>query len=235
MTISRTAHELQEILDTQPQVCPVCLVVARAIRRHIDAIFYEMVNDPPLREAIRKAGGFCKPHAHLVMEQADALGTSVIFRDVLRTELHAIDEGQYDRPPNTVSSVARILDGSIPGRAPCPICREERGREELTVDSLLEGVRQPRFAALYEQSGGMCLPHFRLAFLRCRDTLAWRPVLDVQRTATTRLVGELEELSRKFDYRYSDESVGEESDAWKRALNMTSGWPEGHTGTGSDL
>jgi hypothetical protein len=233
VTISRTAHELQEILERRPDVCPVCLLVARAIRRHIDAIFYEMVNDPPLREAIRKAGGFCKPHARLVLEQADALGTSVIFRDVLRTELHAIDEGQYDRPPNTVSSVARILDGSLPGRTQCPICREERGREEITVDSLLEAVRQPGFASVYERSGGICLPHFRLAFLRCRDTLAWRVILDVQRTAITGLVGELEELSRKFDYRYTDEAVGEESDSWKRALNVTSGWPEGYTGTGS--
>jgi hypothetical protein len=224
---TRTAQELRRIIEAEPRACPICLLVGQEIRRQIDAMFYELVNDPPIRDAIRKAGGFCRPHARLVMEQADALGTSVIFKDVLHSELGAIDEGRYDRPPNTIGSVARILDGSLPGRAPCPICREERGQEEMAVDSLLRALRDREFAAVYERSAGMCLPHFRLAFLRCNDTIAWRQVLEVERTAISRLAGELDTLARKFDYHAAGEVVGEESDAWKRALKITSGWPEG--------
>jgi hypothetical protein len=201
--------------------------VAAAIRRHIDSLFYELVNDIPTREAIRKSAGFCKPHSLLVAEQADALGTSLIYGDVLKNELTALDDGQFDRPPNTVGTVARILDGSMPGRAACPVCREERGQSEIAIDALLEGMRHDEFAAAFERSAGLCLPHFRIAFLRARDPIAWRRVLDVERTALARLTAELQTLARKYDYRNAEEEMGDESDAWRRALFLASGWPEG--------
>lgn len=224
--ISRTSAELHRLIETDPGRCPVCSFVSAAIRRHIDSLFYELVNDVSTRETIRKSAGFCKPHALLVSEQADALGTSLIYGDVLKNELGALDEGQFDRPPNTVGAVARILDGSVPGRAPCPVCREERGQGEIAVDALLEGVRHDDFAASYEHSVGLCLPHFRIAFLRARDPSAWRRILDVERTTLTRLRAELDTLTRAFDYRYAEDEVGEESDAWRRALFLAAGWPE---------
>lgn len=224
--ISRTAQELQRHLDRTPEVCPVCSVVAESIAHYIDAVFYELVTDPPIRESIRKAGGFCPAHARAVERQADALGTSLIFADVLRNEIRSMDNGQWDRPPNTVGTVARILDGSLPSRPPCPICREERGREEVVVDSLCEGLRAPRLADAWERSSGLCMPHFRLAFLRCRDTVAWRRILDQQRRSLTDLAGELEELARKFDYRSSSDSAPADGAIWKRALKVTSGWTE---------
>jgi hypothetical protein len=159
-----------------------------------------------------------------VERQADALGTSLIFMDVLRNEVRGMDNGQWDRPPNTIGAVARILDGSLPSRPPCPICREERGREEVVVDSLCEGLRVPELADTWERSSGLCMPHFRLAFLRCRDTVAWRRILDVQRRSLTDLAGELERLARKFDHRAAPDSSSPDGDVWKRALKVTSGW-----------
>lgn len=225
--ISRSSDELQGLIQSQPDRCPICTFVEGAIRRHIDTLFYELVTDIPTREAIRKSVGFCKPHSLLVAEQADALGTSLIYGDVLKNELLALDEGQFDRPPNTVGTVARILDGSMPGRAACPICREERGQAEIAIDALLEGVRHDEFADAFERSAGLCLPHFRITFLRARDPVAWRHVLEVERTTLTRLTGELQVLARKYDYRSAGGEVGEESDAWRRALYLAAGWPEG--------
>jgi hypothetical protein len=226
--ISRSSDELHRLIQSDPTRCPICRFVTVAIRRHIDTLFYELVTDITTREAIRKSAGFCKPHSLLVAEQADALGTSLIYGDVLKNELTALDEGQFDRPPNTVGAVARILDGSMPGRAPCPVCREERGQAEIAVDALLEGVRHEEFAAGFERSAGLCLPHFRIAYLRARDPSAWRRVLDVERTALTRLTDELKALARRYDYRYTEEeTTGEESDAWRRALFLAAGWPEG--------
>jgi hypothetical protein len=225
--ISRSSDELHRLIQSQPGRCPICSFVGVAIRRHIDSLFYEMVNDIPTREAIRKSSGFCKPHSLLVAEQADALGTSLIYGDVLKNELTALDEGRFDRPPNTVGAVARILDGSMPGRAPCPVCREERGQSEIAIDALLEGMRHDEFAADFERSAGLCLPHFRIAFLRARDPVAWRRLLEVERTALTRLTAELQALARKYDYRNSAEEMGDESDAWRRALFLAAGWPEG--------
>jgi transposase len=224
--ISRTSDELRRTIEKHGSVCPICRHVGEGIRRHIDSLFYELVNDIQTREAIRKSGGFCRPHSAMVAKQADALGTSLIYGDVLGNELKALDEGQFDRPPNTVGAVARILDGSVPGRAPCPICREERGQADVAIDALLEGMRHEDFAAAFERSVGLCLPHFRMAFLRARDTATWRRILDVERTSLTRLRAELKELSLKYDYRNAGEEVGDESDSWLRALFLAGGWPE---------
>lgn len=226
--ISRSSDELHRLIQSQPDRCPICSFVAIAIRRHIESLFYEMVNDIPTREAIRKSAGFCKPHSLLVAEQADALGTSLIYGDVLKNELTALDDGQFDRPPNTVGAVARILDGSMPGRAACPACREERGQSEIAIDALLEGMRHDEFAAAFGRSAGLCLPHFRVAFLRARDPAAWRRVLEVERAALARLTGELQALARKYDYHNAEVEMGDESDSWRRALFLAAGWPEGN-------
>jgi hypothetical protein len=223
---SRTASELQFRLDRHPDRCPICDFVSAAVARHVDALFYELVTDPPVREAIRKAGGFCRRHADVVALQADALGSALILGDVLRSDLRAMDEGEFDRPPNTVGTVARILDGSLPGRAPCVVCRQERGLEEMAVDSLIDGLHDPETIAAFERSSGLCLPHFRLAFRRCDDSVVWRRVLDTERAALTRLTGELDVLARHFDHQAPAAEVGAEADAWKRALYATSGWPE---------
>lgn len=225
-SLSRTADELRSRLQRRPDRCPVCDFVSHGIRQHVDSLFYELVTDPPVREAIRKAGGFCRPHARLVEQQADALGTSLILGDVLDTELRAMDEGEFDRPPNTAGPVARILDGSLPGRAPCVVCRQERGLEELSVDSLVEGLRDPAFGDLFQRSSGLCLPHFRLCFRRCDDTIAWRRVLDTERAALTNLTAELRRLAQRFDYHSQPGEMGPEADAWRRAVRMTSGWTD---------
>jgi hypothetical protein len=225
--ISRSSDELHRLIQSHPDRCPICGFVAGAIRRHIDTLFYELVNDIPTREAIRKSAGFCKPHSLLVAEQADALGTSLIYADVLKNELTSLDDGQFDRPPNTVGTVARILDGSVPGRTPCPVCREERGQAEIAVDALLEGVRHQAFASAFQNSSGLCLPHFRIAFLRARDPIAWRRVLEVERAALGHMTEDLQGLARRYDYRYADDAGGDESDAWRRALYLAAGWPEG--------
>lgn len=225
--ISRSSDELHRLIQSDPARCPICSFVTVAIRRHIDTLFYELVNDIPTREAIRKSAGFCKPHSLLVAEQADALGTSLIYADVLKNELTSLDEGQFDRPPNTVGTVARILDGSVPGRTPCPVCREERGQAEIAVDALLEGVRHEAFASAFERSAGLCLPHFRIAFLRARDPIAWRRILEVERATLSRMTDDLQALARRYDYRYAGEDGGDEPDAWRRALYLAAGWPEG--------
>lgn len=220
---SRTAQEIEQELKRVPDLCPLCGVVARGVAHYIDTVFYELVTDRPTREAIRKAGGFCAAHARAVERQADALGTSLIFADILSNEVRGMDDGRWDRPPNTVGAVARILDGSLPSRGLCPVCREERGQEEIVVDSLCEGLRDPELAALWGHSGGLCLPHFRLAFLRCRDSLAWRRILDVERRSLAELERRLQELARRFDYRSADAPDDTESDVWRQALRVTSG------------
>lgn len=225
--LDRTAYEMQRLLLRRPEICPICQVTADGMAKHIDALFYERVTDVGTREAIRKARGFCRFHARLVSQHADALGTSLILQDVLVNELRAIDAGEFDRPHNPAGRLSRFFDSSAANTgnlAPCPICVAEQEMESRAVDSLISALPDRKFALVFRGSAGLCLPHFRLAFCACSDDEAWKIVLEMARDSIARLSSELEELTRKSDYRFSEEGMGVESDSWRRALDKTSGW-----------
>jgi hypothetical protein len=232
-TLSRTAFELKRIWEAVPRICGICRFVTSSIEQRVDSLFYENVNDPPTREEIRKAGGFCRYHAHFINQQADALGTAIILRDVLTNHLRTIDSGEYDRPTSAPSGLGRLFDGrqadswerEIKCRS-CPICDFERDVTDLAIDSLLEGLADRRFAEIFGKSDGLCLAHFRLAFARARDHPQWTKVLDTEKRALQRLTHRLAELARKHDYRFKDEPIGEEVTSWREALNTSSSWVE---------
>ena len=180
--MSRTAFELKRALERTPHACPTCTFVDEGVRNHIDALFYERAVDVSTRETIRAARGFCRHHARLVSRHADALGTALIFRDVLVNDLRDLDGGMYDRPAAKPGQFARFFEGrsGLRPRTPCPLCVVETDIELLATDNLLEGLEDAEFAASYRQSDGLCIPHFRFAFERCRVQEAWKTVLETE-------------------------------------------------------
>jgi hypothetical protein len=80
---SSTYHDLLAACN-QPG-CPACTLVQRAVQGYLKSIFYENVNDPETRLELRHTLGFCSDHAWLLLdtEIGDALGTSIIYHDVV--------------------------------------------------------------------------------------------------------------------------------------------------------
>ena len=222
--MSRTAFEMKHALQRVPHACPTCTFVDGGVRDHIDALFYERATDVATRKTIRSARGFCRYHARLVSNHADALGTALILQDVLINDLRDMQNGMYDHPPIKLGRVARFFDskGGLPLRSPCPLCVVEQDVEALATDSLLEGLSDDEFSTLFRQSDGICIPHFRLAFERCRDQRSWTIILETEQASMGRITHELEELARKYDYRSHDKPQGDEARAWRRALDLTS-------------
>lgn len=233
--LSRTAFELQHLLESKPRFCVLCQFIAQSTTHYVDGLFYENVNDKQTREAIRQARGFCRYHAQFIARQADALGTALIVNDILTNDLRALDGGTYDRPGAVSAPLfGRLFDRDEEGSVvveevqcpPCVICKAERDLQELAVDSLREGLGDGAFARIFAASGGLCMPHFRLAFARGRDDASWATVLTTQRRALRDLTAQLQELARKHDYRFREEPQGEEMRSWQQGLNATSGWIE---------
>jgi hypothetical protein len=222
--MSRTAFEMKRALQRSPHACPTCTFVDDGMRNHIDALFYERATDVATRERIRSARGFCRYHAGLVSDHADALGTALILQDVLINDLRDLQKGMYDRPAAKPGHLARFFDskGGLSPRAPCPLCVIEAEVEILATDSLLEGFDDAEFVALFRQADGLCIPHFRSAFERCHDESRWRPILETEQAMLSRITQELEELARKYDYRSHDKPQGAEAGVWRRALDLTS-------------
>jgi len=125
-------------------------------------------------------------------------------------------------------SCARLREVVTP-RGECRACRDCRSAEETFAwaftRSLSSGESDGVFRDLFRKSGGLCLPHFRLALLRVEDESARDLLVEVQRQKMGHLLAELAEYLRKHDYRYAHEPYGLEADAWIRAIALFTGEP----------
>lgn len=229
--LSTTAFELQRIWREGNDTCGICRVVGRDVARHIDALFYENVNDAPTRDTIRRAGGFCRYHAGAIIRQGDALGTAIILRDVLTAQLRSIGEAPAPAPGGLLKFAQVFKDEGedtwqkeIKCR-PCPICDAERDITATVIAGLLRALRDAEFAALFTGSARLCVGHYNLTMARA-DTDRRSQVREVMIRTLRDITGRLAELARKHDYRFADEPQGEEMRSWRTALNISSSWIE---------
>jgi len=105
-------------------------------------------------------------------------------------------------------------------KARCYLCTFARRSEVEDLRTILEFMGEAAFAGAFDRSAGLCLPHLYAAMAVGRD----HPNLGILLAAHERrwqdLAWELEEFSRKFDYRYADEARGRESSSWHRVLEV---------------
>jgi hypothetical protein len=220
--MGRTAQQMSELLERNPDTCPVCGFVGRQIRAYIDAVFYEQVTDVDVRARIREAGGFCRYHARLVSEQRDALGTALIMRDLIVNRLRAMasGEGRAGR-----GGLGRLLTGDRrPQRALCPFCDAEREMDALALDSLMRALADDaEFAARFDRSAGLCIPHFDLAADTFSSRPGWSRVQAVQRRGLEELAARLDVLAQSYDHNKRELVADADVGSWRRALGITSG------------
>jgi len=215
--------------------CPICRLGAETAERYLDGLLWEMVNDPGVREKVRKAQGFCNAHAWLMTRvRGAALGVAIIHHDVLSTLVETLGSATVN-DPSPVQAVRNALAGErAPGgsaaasrlepRGECPACVQVSGAEERHVDALLGNLlRDEQFRALFRASDGLCQQHLRRALLRAREGAAVDALIGAQREIWERLVAQLSEFVRKNDYRFCHEPMGVEGDAWLRSIAALSG------------
>ena len=217
--------------------CPVCRLEQHSVQRYLDNKFYENVNTPAWRDQLRASLGFCEEHASLAVEKrlGDALGFSIIYRDILNSILVHLKRGTA--PPRTERRGISLL-GKIPEEAQtliermfsaftprkrCSVC-EHRDKTTRTLLSVLVGeMKEPEMVKALESSDGLCLPHLRLALEHIRDVSACEALLHIHSQKLENLKSELEEFIRKNDYQFAAEGFGKEGDAWLRAISMVTG------------
>jgi uncharacterized protein DUF6062 len=213
--------------------CALCALALRSMRRYFEALGYESVNDPGIRDAIRAARGFCEVHARMLREARDALGTAIIHRDVVSTAIGALDELAY-RPTSLGDLLRQAIGsertGSTNGRAdvlapqqPCPACMRRQTTDQVYVDALLQHLTDDDLLPGFRHSAGLCLPHLRLALQRTPDAATFDRLKTAQLTIWQHLARELDEFIRKQDHRFAAEPLGDERNAWSRAVDLVSG------------
>ena len=231
---TRTAHSLLEAC--RKPGCPVCRLEQRSVERYLDNQFYENVNKPAFRDGLRASLGFCNEHAWLAVDQrlGDALGFTIIYRDVINGILGRLEEQVpsrasrrwavlLERMPIQVRSLMERMLYALTPQKRCPACQY---REEVThnmISVLLSELKAAEMVNALQAPDGLCLTHLRLAVEHVKDVSACEMLVAIHREKLENLKTELTEFIRKSDYRFMAEGFGKEGDAWLRAIGMMVG------------
>ncbi len=218
-------HELQA--SYQAVTCPICSLLARSERRYIDITLYEHVTDVKWRSEVREARGFCTLHMERVLATGrSAVGASLVAGDIFKTlrDLLGAQGSAGARAFGRLRSAIGANNGLaavLRPQRPCPLCAYLEDLGKVYVAALLDDLQSEDGRVQYEQSVGLCVPHLTMAAERGGGGL--QMLLDHQARVWEGLEKELAEFTRKQDYRYRDEEMGPEADAWQRAWRLLSG------------
>ncbi len=212
--------------------CPVCTLVEQGALKTLDGLMYEQVNDPYTRQRLVESHGFCNWHAWMLPSvHNSSLGAALIYRHLLGETLEHLQTTLRDTRPRSRwqrlrERLAGPRDEGLPiltwrrKRARCYLCTFARRSEQDDLRTILEFISEPEFAEAFARSSGLCLPHLYAAMAIGRDHPNLRALVAAHEARWKDLVWELEEFSRKFDYRYVDEVKGRESSSWHRVLEV---------------
>lgn len=224
--------------------CPVCTVVLEYLDRSIDNWEYEGFSDVAHRYELIDSRGFCPLHTWQLAQHSNAFRLGLIYNEILTDVEQKLD---HDYRSLVATDDAASKRESILKRwrrkwfhqgdeAPknvnprydqCPFCRTRANIEQRVVSTLVQQLRSEEMRLLLSQSTGLCLVH--LAQARHQAEIEVPAVsgyiLACQLTSTRRVLEELRELVRKHDYRFSDESQGQEMTSWRRGAELCAGNP----------
>jgi hypothetical protein len=219
--------------------CPVCTVVLEYLERLIDTWEYEGFSDVEHRHELIRSRGFCPLHTWQLAQRSNAFRLGLIYNEILTDVVHELHQ-DYSRLATsavTVSKHESVFNGwwrrwrhqpaEYPTRAQCPLCRSRTNFEQRLTSTLVQQLRSEEIRTLLSQSTGLCLLHFAQARQQseAEEPTVLRHVLACQLTCTQRVLGEVRELVRKHDYRFSDEPRGNEMTSWRRGAELCAGNP----------
>lgn len=217
--------------------CPLCRLLVEGADRYIDAMLWAMVNDPDSREIVRRSRGFCHQHAWMLVRGGAALGVTIVMDSVLRALLDVLAANPAEGMPAAGAlhhlrralrlprpEAADTLTNELAPQVPCPVCVDAQQLEQGYTRTLLEHMSGPKsLAEAYRHSDGLCLPHFQSVLKEAIPGESLQTLLNAQQAIWQKLQAELAEFIRKNDHRFTHEPIGEEGDAWQRALAAISG------------
>jgi len=187
--------------------CPICFLIKENTNKLMQNFLYERVNDPGERERIRKALGFCNRHAWQLQRMGNSLGQAIIYNDILKIILEKI-AGKEN---------LKKKEGK------CIFCEEEKEVEEMYISVFWKSFPEPEFISRFENSFGLCLPHFYLAIKKTKNLKNITVLVSIEKENLAKLNKDLEEFIRKYDWRFSKEELGKERNAWIKVIKKIAG------------
>jgi hypothetical protein len=201
---------------------PICRLGNRAATRYIDTLNYEGVNDPVLRESLRKARGLCNRHAwEWTHMRGSPLGVAIVYQNLVRDLAEVLASGA----PLAEQGRGRRARGPLAPAAGCPACKAADDAGVRYTMTLLKYLARPEIDEVYVNSGGLCLLHLRAA-VNMAEVGQIAKLANSQAAVYRGLDEQLGEFIRKHDYRFAGEPMEAEKDAWTRAVAAIAGQAE---------
>jgi len=194
-----TFHELKDALARGD--CPICFLAERSVSRNIEDLFHEKVNDPGVAKELKRSGGFCEKHSEQILRTNETLGIAIIYKRLIDVLIGHLKN-------NIVK----------PKLASCPICMTYQQAEQRYLSNLIDHWNELK--AEFAASSILCIGHTYKALGLMKQTKTMKELVEIQIKKLGELSAELEEICRKFDYRFADEKLGKEKDAWQRATKI---------------
>lgn len=212
--------------------CPVCRIASDDVERSLEATNYDALGDPGVRARLTASMAYCEAHAAQWLAIAFVLGTATLYRDVLRRLQEELEALRPRREP--AARLAALMRGDREGgsvdlgvaRAPCPACDLRAEIEGSLVRTLVVSLASDEGRSRYRTSDGLCVPHLRRAIGQARGKDAFACLRDHAIARQALLLGHLDEIVRKHDYRFREEPSGEEKGAATRVVRHVAGIPE---------
>lgn len=221
---TRTYHDLIDAFGQEG--CAVCRLAARGVSGLLSSISNEGgLTDPEVRDRIRASHGFCNEHAHQWLREQHLLGTALLYEDIvdhLATELSTMRFQKRGRLGNPFVGREHGTTALAPHQE-CAACRALADGEQRAIAAMLSGLMAEEFRQAYARSGGLCVPHLRIALAEAPDEHLFTTLVDLAVARHRALAEQLREIIRRHDYRYTNEPSGEERGAATRAVRHTVG------------
>lgn len=152
--------------------------------RYLHGVAQDGVNDIPLRQRLRRAGGYCQRHAVMFAEDSLLLPSAILLQDMLQTRLGRINRGEK-------RSIV------------CEACQLETTYAKQIVQFVKRHRKKPKVQAQI-----VALP-WCFAHLEALAHVLPKPVRTQLVDRFAEADAQLDEVIRKHDYRFTHETISE--------------------------
>ncbi|KAA3657364.1 MAG: hypothetical protein DWQ04_28350 [Chloroflexi bacterium] len=217
--------------------CAFCRMRDKTAFSFVDAILFELVNDPQSRILFNKARGYCDKHMGLLLLEGHAPGAAILMDGVMKTLLRILQKNPNAKSkPSQLNKLLqqvklgnreslKMLLTDLEPEIPCPVCTHIEDLENKYTHTLLKQFTgEYGLSEDFRQSDGLCLPHLRLVISHAGLGDNTRLLLEMQEAIWQNLEEELAEFIRKCDHNARDERISDiESISRMKAMTLIAG------------
>jgi hypothetical protein len=184
-------HVLAQLKEAH---CWICEQDASEIDRDFFWFVHEQYYEGEMVDKMRLAHGFCPTHTRYFLRNGGNSVVTAVFSYLswyLIDRLHAAREDLSQRRSRRNSrEICRKAAAALRPKGVCPMCSSLRTGENINLHAFIHTLALSDVRVAYENSVGLCLPHFRHAALDATWDTVSLLTTDMQRRLKAKLVPE---------------------------------------------